>query len=75
MKKCLLTWFIVNLILGIIALIGLMVATTPVVNEVVANVWLGGMIFSAINIFIVFAIYISFYPTSDKLEYLQQLHV
>lgn len=54
--KPLLAWFIVNVILGIIAGVGLIISTTPVVNEIAANVWLGGVIFSVINMLVVFAV-------------------
>ncbi len=58
--KYLQAWVTINFILFLLALCGLIVTTFPIIsmNIIMANVWLGGMIFSFLNLIIVGGIFI-----------------
>jgi hypothetical protein len=50
--KYLQAWIIINFILFVLALCGLAITTVPPLNIIMANVWLGGMIFSVLNLIV-----------------------
>lgn len=57
--KYLQAWGTINFILLLISLCGLIMTTFPnLTNIIMANVWLGGMIFSFLNLIIVGGIFI-----------------
>lgn len=50
--KYLQAWVTINFILFLLALCGLVVTAFPNLNIIMANVWLGGMIFSLLNLIV-----------------------
>jgi hypothetical protein len=56
--KYLEAWFLLNFIFFLIALSGLIMTTYPILNIIMANVWLGGMLFSFLNLITVSGIFI-----------------
>lgn len=57
--KYLQAWIIINFILFLLALCGLALTTVPPLNIIMANVWLGGMIFSFLNLITLCGIFIA----------------
>lgn len=56
--KYLQAWVMINFILFLLAFCGLAITTVPPLNIIMANVWLGGVIFSLLNLIVVGGIFI-----------------